>query len=94
MKADIHPDYVLSTVRCSCGNCFGSGYLERLGIYEVLPIDDITREQIVDRASASAIKRSALERGFRTLRMDGAHKVKLGLTTPDEVMRVTQLDVL
>ncbi|MDJ0974858.1 MAG: ATPase, T2SS/T4P/T4SS family [Planctomycetota bacterium] len=77
-----------------CGNCFGSGYLERVGVYEVLPIDDVVREQIVNRASASAIKRASLERGFRTLRMDGAHKVKLGLTTPEEVMRVTQLDVM
>ena len=77
-----------------CGNCFGSGYLERVGVYEVLPIDDVVREQIVNRASASAIKRASLERGFRTLRMDGAHKVKLGLTTPEEIMRVTQLDVM
>jgi general secretion pathway protein E len=77
-----------------CGNCFGSGYLGRLGIYEILPMEEQVREQIVNRASASAIKRSALERGFRTLRMDGSHKVALGLTTPEEVMRVTQLDVL
>ena len=77
-----------------CGNCFGSGYLGRLGIYEILPMEEQVREQIVNRASASAIKRSALERGFRTLRMDGSMKVAMGKTTPEEVMRVTQLDVL
>ena len=77
-----------------CGNCYGSGYLERLGIYELLPIDDAVRQQIVDMESASTIKRSALERGFRTLRMDGSYKVKKGLTTPEEIMRVTQLDVM
>ncbi len=77
-----------------CGNCFGSGYLERVGLYEILPIDDAVREQIVNHASASAIKRSALDRGFRTLRMDGAAKVVMGQTTPDEVMRVTQLDIV
>jgi len=77
-----------------CGNCYGSGYLERLGIYEILPIDDRVRELIVERASASRIKRSALEGGFRTLRMDGALKVRHGMTTPEEVLRVTQLDVL
>jgi general secretion pathway protein E len=77
-----------------CGNCFGSGYMERLGIYEILPIDDRVREQIVDRASASRIKRDAVANGFRTLRMDGALKVRLGLTTPEEVLRVTQLDVI
>ncbi len=77
-----------------CGNCYGSGYMERLGIYEILPIDDKVREMIVDRASASKIKRMAVAEGFRTLRMDGSLKVKLGMTTPEEVLRVTQLDVV
>jgi type II secretory ATPase GspE/PulE/Tfp pilus assembly ATPase PilB-like protein len=77
-----------------CGNCFNSGYLDRTGIYEILPIDDAVKDQIVSRVSASAIKRSALERGFVTLRMDGAAKVVRGITTADEVMRVTQMDVV
>jgi general secretion pathway protein E len=77
-----------------CGNCYGSGYVERIGIYEILPIDDVTREQIVEHATASAIKRKAVERGFRTLRQDGALKVKVGMTTPEEVLRVTQMDVI
>jgi general secretion pathway protein E len=87
------PDGKLARGR-GCGNCYGSGYLERLGIYEILPIEDRVRELIVERASASRIKRSALEHGFRTLRMDGALKVRHGMTTPEEVLRVTQLDVL
>ena len=77
-----------------CGSCFGSGYQNRTGIYEILPVDDAVREQIVDRASASRIKREAYKRGFRTLRMDGADKVARGITTMEEVLRVTQLDVL
>jgi general secretion pathway protein E len=77
-----------------CGNCFGSGYLERLGIYEILPIDDRVREHIVERHSASKIKRDAVAHGFRTLRMDGSLKVRLGMTTPEEVLRVTQMDVI
>ena len=77
-----------------CGNCFGSGYHGRLGIYEIMPIDDDVRHQIVERASASAIKRGLIERGFRTLRMDGSLKVRRAMTTPDEVLRVTQLDVM
>jgi general secretion pathway protein E len=77
-----------------CGSCFGSGYQNRTGIYEILPIDDPMRELIVERASASKMKRSALNHGFRTLRMDGAEKVARGLTTMEEVLRVTQLDVL
>ena len=77
-----------------CGNCYGSGYVERIGIYEILPIDDPVRDQIVNLASASAIKRQAVERGFRTLRQDGALKVRVGWTTPEEVLRVTQMDVI
>jgi general secretion pathway protein E len=52
-----------------CGSCFGSGYQNRTGIYEILPIDDEVRENIVDRRSASRIKRTALTRGFRVLRV-------------------------
>ncbi len=77
-----------------CGNCFGSGYHERLGLYEILPIDDRVRDHIVERRSASKIKRDAVEHGFRTLRMDGALKVKLGMTTAEEILRVTQMDVM
>jgi len=77
-----------------CGSCFGSGYQNRTGIYEVLPINDAVREQIVERRSANRIKREAFNHGFRTLRMDGASKVGRGITTMSEVLRVTQLDVL
>jgi general secretion pathway protein E len=77
-----------------CGNCFNSGYLDRTGIYELLPIDDVVKDQIVARASASAMKRSAIERGFTTLRMDGATKVIRGMTTAEEVLRVTQMDIV
>jgi general secretion pathway protein E len=77
-----------------CGNCFNSGYLDRTGLYEILPIDDTVKDQIVARASASAMKRSAIDRGFATLRMDGASKVVRGMTTVEEVLRVTQMDVV
>jgi general secretion pathway protein E len=78
-----------------CDYCFQSGYVDRTAIYEMLPIDDVMKEQIMDRASATVIKKSAVERGaLKTLRMDGLHKVLRGLTTIDEVMRVTQLDLM
>ena len=76
-----------------CGKCMGTGYKDRLGIYEVLPVVERIREQIVDRVSASVIKKGAAKRGLRTLRMDGAQKVIDGITTIDEVLRVTQMDV-
>ncbi|MBP8299647.1 MAG: Flp pilus assembly complex ATPase component TadA [Planctomycetes bacterium] len=76
-----------------CDECFRSGYSGRTAIYEVMPIDTQIQEQIINKSSASTIKRGALERGLKTLRMDGVQKLLNGLTTPDEVLRVTQLDV-
>ena len=76
-----------------CDECFRSGYSGRTAIYEVMPIDSHIQEQIVNKATASHIKRGALERGLKTLRMSGVQKLLNGLTTPDEVLRVTQLDV-
>ena len=58
-----------------------------------MPIDTHVQEQIINKATASEIKRGALERGLRTLRMDGINKLLSGMTTPEEVLRVTQLDV-
>ena len=93
INPDQLPDGRLSRGK-GCGSCFGSGYQGRTGIYEILPVDESVREMIVERASANRIKREAFKRGFRTLRMDGADKVVRGMTTMDEVLRVTQLDVL
>jgi general secretion pathway protein E len=77
-----------------CANCFQTGYTDRTGIYEVLPVDDQVKLQIMEQASATQIKRSAVDRGvLRTLRQDGSEKVRKGLTTVEEVVRVTQLDV-
>jgi len=77
-----------------CDECFRSGYAGRTAIYEVMPIDTHIQEQIVNKATASQIKRGALERGLKTLRMSGVQKLLGGQTTPDEVLRVTQLDVV
>jgi general secretion pathway protein E len=76
-----------------CDECFRSGYAGRTAIYEFLPIDDDVRTQIMNRAGATDMKRSAIERGLTTLRMDGVDKIIKGLTTADEVLRVTQLDI-
>ena len=76
-----------------CDECFHSGFSGRTAIYEVMPIDGIIQEQIIDKASASVIKRGAIQRGLRTLRMDGVEKLLRSLTTPEEILRVTQLDI-
>ena len=76
-----------------CPNCFQTGYVDRIAIYEILPVDEKVKEQIMERASAAAIKKASIERGYRTLRMDGASKVKVGMTTVEEVLRVSQRDM-
>ncbi|MEZ0229541.1 MAG: GspE/PulE family protein [Planctomycetota bacterium] len=76
-----------------CERCLNTGYTGRSAIYELLVVDDPVREQVMGRASATKIKEDAVSRGLRTLRMDGARKVVEGLSTIEEVLRVTQLDV-
>jgi len=75
-----------------CPSCYNTGYTDRTGIYEVLPIDEVIKDQVMARVNSTVIKRESIERGCRTLRMDGAQKVARGITTPAEVLRVTQLD--
>jgi general secretion pathway protein E len=76
-----------------CDECFQSGYAGRTAIYEFMEVDETLRTQIMDRATAARMKRSAVERGMITLREDGRQKILGGQTTPDEVLRVTQLDL-
>jgi general secretion pathway protein E len=76
-----------------CDECFQSGYAGRTAIYEFMPIDEVLRTQIMEGATASQMKRGAAERGMVTLREDGRQKILAGMTTPDEVLRVTQLDL-
>jgi len=75
-----------------CPSCFNTGYIDRTGIYEVMAVDEVLKDQIMESKSSSVIKKTAIDRGCRTLRMDGALKVLHGVTTPAEVLRVTQLD--
>ncbi|MCZ6690294.1 MAG: type II secretion system ATPase GspE [Planctomycetota bacterium] len=77
-----------------CETCLDTGYRERTAIYEILSIGDRVRQQVMDHKSASDIKRLAVENGLVTLRMDGARKVLEGQTTVDEVLRVTQMDIV
>ncbi len=78
-----------------CQECFNSGYQGRTAIYEMLPMVEEVRSEVTANASASVLKRIAVkDLGMRTLRQDGLQKIVEGRTSPDEVMRVTQLDVL
>lgn len=94
-KLGMNPDELEGELAfgAGCDECFHSGYAGRTAIYEFLPVDETLRTQIMEGTTASQIKRSALERGLITLRMDGCDKVRERQTTPDEVLRVTQLDL-
>ncbi len=76
-----------------CDECFHTGYSGRTAIYEFMPVDEILRTQIMEGATASQMQRSAIERGMVTLRMDGCDKIRQRLTTADEVLRITQMDM-
>ena len=75
-----------------CEECRQFGYQGRLGIYEILIVSEAIRPLVLSRAAASTIAQRAIEHGMRTLRMDGWNKVKAGLTTIEEVLRVTQTE--
>ena len=73
-----------------CKACDDTGYESRIGIFELLDIDDAMRHLIVKTADATVLKAEAVRSGMRTLKQDGWSKVLAGLTSPDEVLRVTQ----
>jgi type II secretory ATPase GspE/PulE/Tfp pilus assembly ATPase PilB-like protein len=75
-----------------CEACRGTGYRGRTGIYELFPITEEVRSLILRRASAGEVRRHAVEAGMATLRQDGWAKAAAGVTTIDEVLRVTQED--
>jgi type IV pilus assembly protein PilB len=75
-----------------CSRCKNTGFLGRLAILEVLPIGDNMREKILHNSSAKIIKDLAQKEGMKTLRMAGMERAKAGLTSLDEVLRVTGSD--
>jgi len=72
-----------------CDNCNKTGYKGRVGLYEVLEVDDELRELVLVGASALELRRKAIELGMITLRQSGLRKVKAGMTTVEEVARET-----
>jgi general secretion pathway protein E len=73
-----------------CEQCFQTGYHGRTGIYELLLTTDKTNKLILRSSDSNMIKEAAVKDGMRTLREDGAYKVLKGITTIEEVLRVTQ----
>lgn len=77
-----------------CAQCQHSGYSGRMGIHEVLIIDDDIRSMIARDQSIVDIRTSAIKKGFKTMRFDGMKKVLRGMTSLEELNRVTLADMM
>jgi type IV pilus assembly protein PilB len=75
-----------------CSNCGGTGFRGRCGLYEMMVITDGIRDLVLSGASATELKRQAIDDGMKTLRRAGVDKVRQGITTVEEVLRVTMND--
>ena len=74
-----------------CSTCNSTGYKGRVGLYEVMEVNDELRELILVGASSLELRKKALEQGMITLRRSGLLKVAAGQTTMEEVLRETVL---
>ena len=83
-------EYVDGWRGTGCEHCGGSGYKGRAGIFELMEMNEELRGLVMQNADASRLTTAARAAGMRNLRQDGWMKVNLGVTTADEVMRVTQ----
>jgi len=75
-----------------CDQCNNTGYKGRVALYEIMPINEDLREFILNGASTTEIKREAIRLGMRTLRKSGIKKILEGVTTIEEVGRVSVSD--
>ena len=73
-----------------CERCGGTGYRGRVGLYELLMMSDEIRHLITSGADANKIRQQGVREGMKTLREDALEKLRSGLTTPEEVVRVTR----
>jgi type II secretion system protein E len=92
IRAELGPGVETLSRGRGCPACMDTGYRGRIAIFELLTIDDDIRDLVLARASAREIKERAISFGMRTLYEDGIDKVKKGITTVEEVLRVTQVE--
>jgi type IV pilus assembly protein PilB len=76
-----------------CAKCSLTGYHSRKGLFEIMVVDDDIQRMIFEKVSASDLRHFARETGMRTLREDGLRKIAAGVTTVEEVLRVTMGDI-
>jgi general secretion pathway protein E len=95
MKMDgVNPEEMKIFDVKGCSQCGNTGYWGRLGIYELLRVTEDIQKLIMEKRDANVIKEQARKNGMRTLREDGWLKVREGITTVSEVVRVTQEEQL
>jgi general secretion pathway protein E len=87
IDARIHPVFMRGA---GCERCGQTGYRGRVGIYELLLLSDDIRHVISEGSDANLIRAQALKEGMRTLRQDALEKLYQGITTPEEIVRVTR----
>ncbi len=75
-----------------CDYCNNTGYRGRIGIYEIMPLDDAMREMVMRRASTAVLRHEAVKRGMRTLRDAGLMAIYEGITSLDEVVKETIIE--
>jgi type IV pilus assembly protein PilB len=85
-------DYYVPKKGTGCPNCSMTGYRGRVALYEVMPINEEIRDLVLAGENTIAIKRAAMRHGVKTLRQSGLTKVAEGVTTIEEVLRVTMAD--
>ncbi|MEZ6072299.1 MAG: ATPase, T2SS/T4P/T4SS family [Pirellulales bacterium] len=100
---DLPPDFPVEQWKASggdlfepagCRHCHGTGFAGRSGVFELLKTDDAVRRLCVDRADASQIRDYAIRHGMMTLRQSGWERVIAGLSSIDEVLRITESDLV
>ncbi|HEY8430260.1 MAG TPA: type II secretion system protein GspE, partial [Sandaracinaceae bacterium] len=90
------PEAQASSVRvfrgAGCRSCNGTGYKGRIALYEVMPFTERLKEMVLQGCSTAELKEEMIRDGVATLRMAGLEKIRAGVTTIDEVLRVTAAD--
>src|SRR6267154_331818 len=91
-KLEIQDESATFYQGAGCDRCKRRGYVGRAAIIEVLPVSETIRRLIIKRASAAVVKNQAVSEGMKTLRMVGIDKAREGITTLEEILRVTAED--
>jgi type IV pilus assembly protein PilB len=97
MTVGLTPEQARGAQTCvsvGCAKCNHSGYSGRLGVFELMEMNNTLREMTFSGGSHGALRRQAVAAGMSTLRMDGARKILEGQTSIEEVLRVVSMDVV